>query len=202
MRVTLISAASPQYWPLMEIGAPNKLEYCIKHGVQFHMVTHSPAIESPHWGEREFFMIDALASYDTDWLWFMGADSLITNMNYDIRVLCEPEFDFIIGVDINGINNDSFLLRNNLSSKKFLQRVLSRRGIANDQHAMHLEMKTDLRTKLIPQRAFNSYKYDEYHYGEYPLGTWQEGDFVIQFPGMKLSRRIELMKEYSEKVKR
>lgn len=186
----------------MELSSPNKLEYCLRHGIQLHVNQHG-SDPSCAGVERTSFMQDALNSYDSDWLWFMGADTLITNMTIDIRELCDDSVDFIIGVDINGINNDSFLLKASNSSRRFLKRVAGRRLEPHDQAAMKKEMHANgMRTKLVGQRLFNSFKYDEYEYGPYPDGDWQEGDFVVHFPGMFFGRRLELMQEFSNKIRR
>ena len=202
MKITLLMAASEEYWSLMELSGPNKMEYCLRHKVQLAMAVHDRIGSDGNWGQRPQFMLDALDSYDPDWLWFMGADTLITNMKIDIRKLCTLNKDFIIGVDVHGINNDSFLLQNNKASRDFLKRILCRHDMPTDQHAMHFEKGVNLRTSLVPQRLFNSYKYDEYQYGEQPKGTWRPEDFVIHFPGMPNERRIALMTEYLGKVVR
>ncbi len=180
----------------MELSAPNKLEYCLRHEIQLMLAVHGRIGTDGNWGERPFFMLDALNTYECDWLWFMGADTLITNMQIDIRSLCNPMKDFIIGVDVNGINNDSVLVQNTREAKEFLKRVICRRGVPTDQHAMHIEKESGIRLDQVNQRLFNSYKYDEYEYGDQPDGTWVEGDFVIHFPGMKGERRVELMREF------
>ena len=204
MKVTILTAASYSYWPLMELSAPNKLEYALKFGMQLNMCTHAgTAGIHDHWGEREQFMLDALSVYSVDWLWFMGADTIITNMTKDVRDYCDPAFDFIIGEDVNGINNDSFLLQNTRASHEFLKRVLFRRDQPTDQHAMGRELNAGgLRTSIVSQRLFNSYKYDEYGYGPQPGGTWVDGDLAMHFPGLVYSRRLELMREYLLKVRR
>ncbi len=203
MTVTLLTAASNEFWPLLEIAGPNRMEYCLRHKLQLAMAHHGRIGADGHWGERETFMLDALDSYDPDWLWFTGADSLITNMTIDIREKCLSEFDFIVGVDINGMNNDSFLLQNTKASRDFLKRTICRRDGPHDQSAMAKEMhRGGLRVALVNQRLFNSYKYDEYDYGPYPDGTWQPGDLMIQFPGLFFDRRVELMKEFTTKIRR
>ena len=205
MKLTLLTAASKDFWPLMALTSPNKLEYCLRHGVQLSVAVHDPELlgVSGNWGEREYFMADALNSYSCDWLWFMGADTLITNMQIDVRSLCDPDFDLIIGKDINGINNDSFLLQNTKASHDFLRRVISRRDMETDQCAMRAEMDhPSMRSKIVSQRVFNSFKYDEYHYGEYEQGNWQDGDFVLHLPGMNNARRFALLLEFAQKVKR
>jgi hypothetical protein len=202
-RITLLTAASAEYWPLMEMAGPNKMEYCLRHKIQLAMNVHGRIGADGNWGERETFMLDALDAYDADWLWFMGADSLITNMTIDIRTMCYIAYDFIIGVDVHGINNDVFLLKNSKASKDFLKRVLTRRDLPHDQLAMHHEMdKCGMKSAVVPQKLFNSYKYDEYDHAKLQEGDWTPGDFVIQFPGLRLERRVELMKEFLNKIKR
>lgn len=204
MKVTLMTAASREYWPLMCMSSPNKLEYALRHGVQLHVnVHHGNAGCYDNWGERVQFMSDSLDAYACDWLWFMGADTLITNMTTDIRKLCDPKFDLIMAVDVNGINNDSFLLKNSKASHDFLRRVMYRRDQLTDQCAMKAEMEAEgFEVALVNQRLFNSYIYSEYDYGLQPQGEWQPGDFVLHLPGMRLERRIELMREYGERIVR
>lgn len=188
---------------MMELSAPNKMEYSLRHGIQLSVAVHGRIGSDGNWGERPMYMLDGLEAYDCHWLWFMGADTLITNMQTDIRTLCNPQKDFIIGVDVNGINNDSVLIQNTKAAKDFLKRVICRRDLPTDQHAMHFEMNAGgCRASLVNQRVFNSFKYDEYNYGEYPKGNWQDGDFVIHFPGMSNERRTKLMAEYLGKVRR
>lgn len=203
MKLTILTAASHDYWPLLELSAPNKLEFAMRFGLQLHVAKHTGDGGCyDNWGEREQFMLDTLDAHSCDWLWFMGADTLITNMTRDVRELCDEAFDFIIGQDVNGINNDSFLMQNTRASREFLKRVLNRRDQPTDQHAMFREMQEGgLRTSVVSQRLFNSFKYDEYEYGEQP-GTWEEGDLVIHFPGLPFERRMALMREYLGRVKR
>jgi hypothetical protein len=55
--------------------------------------------------------------------------------------------------------------------------------------------------KIVPQRTMNSYDYKIYgvegidQCGE--SGQWHEGDFVIHFPALPNTARIQLMKQYT-----
>ena len=205
MKVTLLTVSTPDnsYWDVMLLSAPNKLEYCLRHKIQLSIVSHKNYNPYTNWGEREMFVLDALNSYDTDWVFFQGADTVITNMTIDIKTLLNSEYDIIIGVDINGINNDSMFFQNTNNTKEFLKRVMyQRNGSANDQVAMEqiIQKMPELKVAKVNQRLFNSMKYDEYGYGLYPLGNWQLGDFVIHFAGLANEKRIQLITEYLNKV--
>lgn len=208
MKITLLTVSTPDndYWGVLSLTAPNKLEYCIRHKIQLTVATHKNYDPYTNWGEREMFVLDALNSYDTDWVFFQGADTLITNMAVDVRTLLDPAFDVIIGIDINGINNDSMFFQNTPNTKEFLKRVMYQRvgNLLHDQDAMNLILKEmpELRLSRVRQRLFNSMKYDEYGYGDYPQGNWQSGDFVIHFAGLTNQKRAQLITEYLGKVVR
>lgn len=198
MKITLLTAASPSYWELMKVTAPNKLDYCLKHNVQLSIREHDDVEK-----ERVEFMKAAL--HQTDWLWFMGTDTLIMNQTIDVRQFLDPEYDFIIGEDINGINNDVFFLRNNMAGHSFLDQVRHLNKYCNhDQDSMFgaIESTIGLRTKIVHQKQFNSFKYDEYNYPDDGGGSYSDGDFVLHLPALTNERRIKLFTEYLKQVKK
>lgn len=203
MIITLLTAASEQYWPLMQKTGPNKMEYCLRHGYELLMRTHGPF--QGRWGERERFMHDALKNGACDWLAFFGADTLITNMTIKLETIIDDNFDFIIAADVHGINNDVFLMRNCFQSLNFISHVasLSNRH-PNDQSAMFEVMHSmaGYRSKVLhEQRIMNSMPYAEYGMPE-DAGRWQEGDLCFHAPGLTLERRMELIDEHLAKVVR
>jgi hypothetical protein len=198
-KISLLTSATPEYWDLLKLTAPNKLEYCLRWGLQLSVRRHTK-ISDP-WGEREVYMLQALT--ECDWLMFMGADTLIMNQAIDVRSFINDDYDFIIGVDIHGINNDVFFLRNTAESKAFLEKTLFWNGsIDTDQAAMSLVMNETkgLRVKQVHQKLFNSYLYSEYTYPDSKGGDYSDGDFVLHLPGMSNARRIELVNQYLPKV--
>ena len=200
MRISLLTAASTDFWNIMQFTAPNKLDYCLKWGVQLSMRKHDLDRVLP-WGEREVFMLDTLK--ECDWLWFMGADTLIMNHTIDVRIFLDERYDFIIGKDVNGINNDVFFLRNNHKSQLFLHKVLASNSyFPQDQTAMHYvaEMIPSFKVSVVHQKLFNSFLYSEYHYPDDKGGSFTEGDFVLHLPGMPNHRRLQLIREYLPKV--
>lgn len=197
MKITLLTAASHEYWPLLQLTAPNKLQYCLKHHIQLDVKKHTTFIAS----DRQWMMLKSLDH--SDWLWFMGADTLVMNHNIDVRQFLDDKYDFIIGEDINGINNDVFFLKNNDISNQFLYRVIELNKIeANDQESMKVAMREmpEFKVKIVHQKQFNSYLYSEYNYPNDNGGSYSKGDFVLHLPGIPNSRRIEIVKEYLKLV--
>ena len=197
MKITLLSAASPEYWELMKITAPNKLEYCLKHNIQLSIRQHDEVEK-----ERVQFMKETL--HQTDWLWFMGTDAVIMNHTIDVRQFLDENYDFIIGEDVNGINNDVFFIKNNVRGHEFLDQVKEFNKICkNDQDSMVEAIKSTigLKTKIVHQKQFNSFKYDEYNYPDDKGGSYSDGDFILHLPALTNQRRIELFTQYLQQVK-
>ena len=209
-RITLLISASEEYWKLAEYSAPNKLEYCLRHGIAFTMRKHV-RIGDP-WGERPKFMLEELERMnDGDWLWFMGVDTLITNMTIDVRkFLGDDAPDLTIAKDVNGMNNDVFFLRKTESSIRFLREVLAlNTKLPDDQEAMKQVIEQGwLTVKFTPQEPFNSYLFDEYRFyrRHYPIavkeGQWEKGRFVLHMPGIPNARRYQLMEKHLPDVVR
>lgn len=186
----------------MELCAPNKLEYCLRHGVQLTIKKHSDSVVSS-WGERTEFMIEELERMPQgDWLWFMGADTLITNMTTRLdSILTDDAPDFIIAKDMHAINNDVFFLRRSDASLAFLQEVHSlKREFGDDQQAMiNLLQRDKIGVRYETQVPFNSYLFDQYRYYKNmhlstdSPGHWVPGRFVLHLPGLPVEKRIELM---------
>lgn len=199
MKITLLTAASENYWPLLQYTATNKLEYCLKHGVEFHMEKHNNTNELKH--ERQEMMWNTLTN--TDWLWFMGADTLIMNQTIDVRQFIHTKYDLIISEDINGLNNDVFFLKNNINGREFLYHVLrNNEKCENDQESMKKAIKDlkELKVHIVPQKQFNSYLYTEYNYPDDKGGSYTPGDFILHLPGLPNTRRMEIVKEYLKLV--
>lgn len=198
MNIKLLTAASKDYWDVLKLSAPNKLEYCLKWNIELTIREHFNK-DIKH--ERTYFMQNALK--ECDWLWFMGSDTLIMNHTIDVRQYLDNDVNFIIGKDINGINNDVFFLKNTPSSREFLDNVQKyNKTEENDQESMKKAINDTLyfKTKIVHQKQFNSYLYDQYSYPDDKGGNFSIGDFVLHLPGLPNKKRQVLMREYLPKV--
>ena len=206
MIITLMTVSSDSFWYIFRHTVPNKVEYCLRWGLQFDMRKLSVGF---HWTEKVKMMLDDLEH--CDWLWFMGGDTLIMNHTIDVKRFINKDFDFIVGKDYNGINNDVCFIKNSEASKKFLNKMLTDFShLHDDQEPMKMiinaqqQLIPDFKYCIVPQRFFNSYLYStENAYDMYPKdyeGDYKHGDFVLHFPGMDNYRREELIQKYSKEI--
>jgi len=158
---------------------------------------------------------------ECDVLYWCGADTLITNMNIKITDLMDEEHEFFICGDANSVNADSFIIKNTRRAKQLLNSILKfqldnqysyekEEKYLNEQETLINFIHNEFRhiSKIYPQRHMNSYNYNLYptaHFGEQFAakkdylgndGHWQEGDFLIHFPGQSLEGKIHYSKHY------
>lgn len=203
MKIAIFTHASIGYWPVAELGNPNKLEYAMRHGYgfQFHRIDSLNEITY-----RCSVISSALSQ--VDWLLFMGADTLITNMTIKLESLIDCSVDWVYCVDINGLNNDVQLLRNTPATHEFLCHTnsLLDKGAIDNQKAQWAakDLANGFRFKGTTQKFMNSYcteQCDIWNLHD-PQYRWSKGDFVVHFAGVRNERRVRLMKSHLQEVVR
>jgi galactosyl transferase GMA12/MNN10 family len=170
----------------------NKLLYAEKHGYAAHVKTdnfRTATNDSPMTGFEKIHMAKEILQEhpEYEWLWWTGTDSMITNMNIRIEDRIFNNYHFIVAVDINGINADSFLIRNSPEGHIVLDDILSKEQECHnnwdkEQLAMSLILglpgtgrgywpphgpitvceKYQSIAKILPQKYMNSYDYNLY----------------------------------------
>jgi hypothetical protein len=209
-KIGILLNSSSEFLPQARYSAPNKLEYCLRWGYEFyfHWIDLSSSISISN--QRMTSILETLER--CDWVWFLGADTLIMNMTIDINHFLDDKYDFIIAKDINGLNNDSCFYQNTLATFEFLYKIIElNETLQHDGFSQPEAIKQlpNLRVKVEDQKLFNSYlyhtdpTYDFYlkHIPEekHPKG-FSIGDFVLHFPGMDNKHREQLMEKYSQMV--
>ena len=176
----------------MELTKSNRQEYCDRHGYELMLRKYTDMT----WSKCERTKLQQDALWLCDWELWMGVDTLITNMTVKVENIIKQcgDAEVIIGVDVNGINNDVMLIKNCLNSLEFLDYVINNFQ-SNDQYTMELAFQTlpHLKVVKVPQEVFNSYPYylyPEYSSGQRQEGLWQKGDFIIHVPNRSLDVRI------------
>lgn len=220
MKIAQVTLNDDVYEPLAKITYhENKYEYCLRHG-------YTPVQKNSDWifpkaaiGFEKIKLLLEVFDQDPelDWAHFMGCDTLITNFNQKLEDLVDDTYHMVVCFDGNGMNVDSFLIRNSRVGRGLLTWVLKsyekyKNHYWYEQQAFidfyfHHPLGKDI-IKALPQRAMNSYIYDLYpewkdrphvdHTGH--DGDWIYGDFVLHLPGISLERRIKIMNEFQEKV--
>jgi hypothetical protein len=221
MKFAVCSLYDSNYKELGEMTVDtNGQEYCDKWGYD-HIVKKEDFAIPNHLGfEKIHFLLEIMNRNEHDWLFWRGTDTVLTNYTIELSQLIHPKFDFILAQDVHGIQSDSMLIKNTERCRQFLEEVLSRKDHdPEEQFSMRNIMGryTDI-IGIIPQKFINSYDFDLYLSTEdwniYGVqnecrpkrdlsglnAQWSVGDFMIHFPGIKNSKRIELTKYYMTKI--
>lgn len=212
---TLVNCYTKNYQPLVDkTWFQNKIPYCEKYGYNHELRL------CDDWKDMRSAQIDKMnilqdvinKTEEDSWIWWTGADLMITNYKIKLEDLIDENYHFIIASDFNGINADSFLLRNSEKGRQYLKMIVDKlptytqwegeQGLMKDTYE---EYKNDV-VKLVPQKTMNSYNYAIYR-GRYPeplidklgtVGDWSVGDFVIQWPATSIDFRIQAFDFYSQ----
>lgn len=133
---------SPAYAELAAITNPSKIAYAERWGDKFiHIVDKALGGHRGAWRRPELWLKTLREKGD---IFFLGADAAITNIELPLcrLYMTGPDGitpDLIISADGNGLQSDSFIMRSNERTIKFLEDVLSWEGYAaNEQDAMNI----------------------------------------------------------------
>lgn len=189
----------------------NKEQYAAKHGYQAIPKTTNLSPNQVHFDKFVHILEVMNASPDIAWVWWLDNDAMITNFDFRVEDLIDNDYHVILAVDIASINTGSFLVRNSMQGRQWLEFLLSKKGeYKNDTKWFEQQAVIDFYPKfqglfkIIPQREINSYDYTIYGLDSKDLlgysGQWQPGDFVIHWPGLNNQVRIQLAQKFQTQI--
>lgn len=200
----------------------NKRRYCNKHGYFLRIKTKDFSCKDIGFAKIDF-ILQLLKTKKYDWIYWCGADTMITNFNIELEQIIDNSFHFIIAKDVWDLNSDSFLIKTSKESLEFFEHIYS---LYNDyidfdgkpkdtgqrlpdgsirawaeQGAM-IDILDQYKhiVKIVPQKVLNSYMYwlypSPWHRRGLDVdgnnGTWEQGDFLVHWPGLPNEARIQL----------
>jgi hypothetical protein len=211
----LVSLHDANYKPLGDLTwDQNRLLYAQQHGYLPVLQTENFDTTIAIGFEKIKLMKRVLEQNpEVEWAWWTGTDTLITNFTIGIEDRIDNDYHFIVATDCNGMNVDSFLIRNSPEGREYINYIWNIR----DQYANHIWFEQQAMiesidrfaniTKIVSQREINAYNYSLYpgcdpHDLLGNEGNWQPGDWLIHWPGTGLDHRIQLAKQYMAQVVR
>jgi galactosyl transferase GMA12/MNN10 family len=200
-------AVGKDYRETVDLGIKNKRSYCNKHGYKFICGTRTLDSSRPIQWSKIKLILKTMENTSCKWIFWTDADSLIMNVDFPISNLIDEQYNFILSRDRNSLNTGQFLIRNCKWSREFLKCVYAReeciRSNVWEQQAVILELEQNPRwmalTKIIPQRSINSYPRE--WIGDISECTYQDGDFILHFAGIRNKKRLcSLFESYSRRI--
>jgi hypothetical protein len=235
-KYALITHHDPGYQKLAdETWHNNKLLYAARHGYATHARTDNFVTRQPDGlmtgFEKIYLAKQTLEDHpEYEWIWWTGTDTMITNFSTRLEDRVNNAYHYMVCVDINGINSDSFLVRNTPEGRGVLDAIIAQESDAmkfwdTEQRATATILgfpgtsdpgwpsPADLTVadkykdivKILPQRYMNSFNYQLYHYTVHNDklgydGNWQIGDWLIHWPGTNLDLRMQLAPFYKQHI--
>lgn len=227
MNIAMITCHDENYRELASVTVPVKEAYCQKWGYEFVCRTSDFFYNNTYNGnpsdlligfEKLKMVLDVFEERPhLDWIHWSGTDVLITNYNVRLENIVDDDYHIVVCFDGNGMNVDSMLIKNSKVGRGLMRWILD--NVENYRHHWWYEQQAMIDfyfqdplgkdiIKALPQRVMNSYIYDLYpewrtkphidHTGH--DGDWQEGDFMLQLPGLPTQQRIDIMKEIMKKA--
>jgi hypothetical protein len=201
-----------KFQPLADITDAVKREYCERHGYSYFVKTD--VAFTPDIGfEKIRMVLDLFDKHpDIEWLLFCESDAIVSNFNIKIEDRIDNRYHFIVATDINDINAGVFLARNSSEGRKYLNYILKQRPKYQDNWQAEQGVIQDTfdgwrhAVRVVPQRTMNSFQYQFYRYGDHRDrpphrdimgndGNWQQGDWILHWPGMSLENRLQVSKQ-------
>lgn len=203
MIITIHTVANDNLKELTALTAPNRLEYCLRHGHQ--LILNKYVTSDFYFMEIERLLQLITALTDCHWLVSMGADTLFTNMTIKFEDIINkyPGNDVIVSQDVNGINVDIMLMKNTSAVKNWLMNlVYYTKEYRAYQFAIRAIKPEGFNLGIIHQKEINAMPYWLYHYPDHKGGQWEKGDFIFHAPGLGINAKIKVVKEILPEVKR
>jgi len=198
--ILIVSLCTKMKGPIEVYPLQNHEEYAALHGYTWMPVFRNLWPNRPPSWHKMKLLMSLLKNPNYKWVWMLDYDTLIMNFNLTIeehvltagqQLWYDGQYpDFIIGQDFNFMNGGSFFLHNTAWSREFVEKVWNypNAGVqmvdfwweqAVFSHMWKHELDYLLgHLLLVPGYWFNSYPVAKGGYRAY-----EEGDFVLHFPG-------------------
>jgi hypothetical protein len=208
---------SDYYKPLADITVNrNHRAYCAMRGYVLEIHTEPFSIARDPGFERIAFIVDVLKSGKYEWVLWLGADTLVTNLGLRIEDKIVKGMNLIVSRDLQHINTDVLLIkvcRENIEwfssvakaslDKKYRYGWREQRAMIDRWTAPWAS-----KFKVMPQRHMNAYLYNSPFYPNFQgkrefinhQGQWHPGDWIMHWPSMKLPDKIVTAKQYIQEV--
>jgi len=199
------------YQEVADISLDNRKKYCDKQGYKHH-IHCGPyqnlgnlyyAIQRIHI-LYDLMFPDGEPTEDKNKLfWVLNISSMVMNHTKRLEdfVINDPEKDFFIHKDVNGLNAGSFIIRRTEWARQWLSLIKREAPTINhcwyEQRVMQIHADEPVwkkNIKIMDHPGINDYFYDLYKFPPTTPGDYKPGNFCLSLPGTSLDERIQLLK--------
>lgn len=201
-------AAGDEYKNIVQTAVENKRQYCELHGYDFYCGEQSLDPNRPIPWSKILLLLEVMKDSSYDWIFWSDADSLIMNLAIPLEDFLDENYKLVISRDPNGLNSGQFFLKNCEYTKQLLTKVYGHTesidSLVWENEAFVSEYVNDenlrAKTKVVPQRLFNSYPQELFGTTYNLTAIYQPGDFILHFASFRQKTLNDLILRYAEDV--
>jgi len=198
MRICVQCLYTESWKEIAKIVVPNIVNYCRRHDYLWNI----QCIAEPYDAFEKIKQIKKIFEVDeSDVVMSMDCDAIFTQYNRKIEDVLDDQHSFWITQDVNGINGGVFIAKNDEFANRFLDYLLSFKGIAlceQDAISMYvLDYPEDTQIAVVKQELMNSYRYNLYPEHQDMIGKdgdWKQSDWILHLPGIGMTERLNIRK--------
>jgi hypothetical protein len=214
MKAAVVTVHDENYKILADLTwHKNRVLYAQKHGYDAIAKTEGFGTMIMGW-EKIAILLEVMKQNKHDVLHWSGTDTMITNFHIPLSEFLYDGYHVTIATDFNGIQADSFVVRNTMEGRAWLQMIMdkqqeySRHPFFEQGVMMETYQQYKNIVKVVPQRYLNSYHYPLYKNKGAKnnldimgfSGQWHKGDFLIHCPDHPMHVRLSLFNELLPEV--
>ena len=123
----LVEIHDEKYQPLADLTwESNKVIYAKRHGYRYFCKKDNLREGSAMGYQKIWFIKELMDTHPKiEWFWWTGTDTMIMNFNIRLEDRIDNAYHFMVCVDVNGINADSFLVRNTPEGRAYIDSVIA-----------------------------------------------------------------------------
>ena len=202
------------YADLAALTDTPKKEYCDLHGYKFFVLDEMKYSKITGFNKIHYTLELFKLHPKIEWLLFSECDAMITNFTVRIEDRIDNDYHFIVPVDRLNINSGNFLARNTEQGRAYLQMIIDKEAeyttVEWAEQQVIIDTISDYAdvVKIVPQRYMNSYEPQIYDYCDASrdiLGNdaaWQQGDWIVHWPGTHKPVRIKRAESLAKQIVR
>lgn len=206
MKIAFFTEYGSNYNDIAGETVPVMRRYCEKHGYDFHQLLLQGTGNEYYY--QKHIYIRRLFNDGYDWVFYLDVDALVMNHDIDLfREFIGGTYCSLIITNHVELNGGAIIMGNSYAGRCVNDFILHCRDLfPNEQNVINYFKDCPLfsdNMKVVDHPAFNSLDYSQYP--EFPdrrkseEGHWNEGDFILHFPGLGTEKRLQLIKEYKQK---
>ena len=215
MKIAVVSIHDENYAEMADLTwTQNKKLYCERWGYTQVIKTDGFNSNIPIGFEKIVLIKEIMSRREHQWIYWAGCDTMITNFAIPLDQFAYDDAHFVIATDFNGINADSFMIRNSFEGRSYIDMILRKlpeysnnnlyeQGVMIDTYQEYKNI-----IKIVPQKFLNSYVYDLYrvkgarnNLDKLGLsGNWTVGDFLCHCPDHNMDVRMNLFRQLAPLV--